>query len=296
MNDVEMHGDTSIFVACRGTDVTPAGYLVERKYPLLGCNNCGLSFLDIPDDDVNEEGFDDYWNDVNEHIYTHSSTISELTTKYNYYFSQLGAPVNKTLLDVGSGAGICVQVAQSLGFAAKGIEPSRRGAELSQKNYPIDVVCGLLSDGDDLPRDVGVVTLWDVIEHVADPQSLLESCCSHLVEGGYLVLETPDEGAFIRRIIRAVSVVEVAGDIKKNMHYRAHRQYFTTAAMEYLLLRSGFSEIRFYKQRTMYGKALLKSSLYGKITPLKRVGLKTVYWLLNRLPLLHNKMVVVAKK
>lgn len=296
MNDIGMRGESSICAACLGTDVTPAEYLVERKYPLLSCNNCGLSFLDIPDGDTTEEGFDDYWNEVNEHIYTHSSTISELTNKYNYYFSQLEVPVKTTLLDVGSGAGICVHVAQNHGFVAMGVEPSRRGAELSQKSYPINVVCGLVSDDDDLPRDFGVVTLWDVIEHVADPESLVKSCGSHLVNGGYLMLETPDEGAFIRRIIRAVSGVRIVGDIKRNIYYRAHRQYFTTAAMEYLLLRCGFREIRFYKQRTMYGKALLKSSLYGKITPLKRIWLRSIYWLLNRLPLLHNKMVVVAKK
>lgn len=283
-------------IACGSDSTKNSDFLVAQQYPLIHCLECGLSFLDLRNELNSDAGFDDYWGDVNEKIYTHPKTIDELQKKYNYYFNQLPSLPNKKLLDVGSGAGICVNAARKYGFDAIGVEPSERGAQLSRKNYSIYVICDLLKEDDDLPRDFGVLTLWDVIEHVPDPVEMVTNCALHLVEEGYLVLETPDEGALIRKIIRRLSTFSRAFDLRNNMYYRAHRYYFTTTAMRKLLERCGFDEIHFYKDRTMYEKALLKARLFRGVTGGKAIMLKSIFWLLKRLPFMQNKMVVIARK
>ena len=160
----------------------------------------------------------------------------------------------------------------------------------------MDVESGLLSKDDALPRDYGVLTLWDVIEHVHDPEDMARTCAAHLETGGYFVLETPDEGAFIRSVIRGLSRLGSVLDLRKNMYYRAHRTYFTCEAMKLLLERSGFTDVRFYKERTMYGKAILKQKLHHKVSGLKEMALRTTYWFLKNLPLTQNKMIVIARK
>jgi len=285
-----------VCITCGSDNTIISDYLVEQKYPLCHCQNCGLSFLELSGEDNTDVSFDDYWGEVNEVIYTHPKTVEELRKKYNNYFDQISDPPNRKFLDVGSGAGICVNAAQSYGFDAMGVEPSERGVQLSRKNYSINVSCDLLRADDDLPRDFGVLTLWDVIEHVHDPEELVSNCALHLVGGGFLILETPDEGAFIRSVIRRLSTFARAFDLRGNMYYRAHRYYFTTNAMKKLLERCGFDEIQLYRERTMYEKALLKARLYGGVTGGKALMLKSIFWLLKRLPLLQNKMVVVARK
>lgn len=287
---------TSQCIACGSTHIATSDFLVSEEYPLLHCMYCGMSFLDVSSEGNTDIEFDDYWNDINERIYTHTNTIAELQNKYKFYFDRISDPVNGRLLDVGSGAGICVNAALQYGFDAMGVEPSEKGVLLSRKNYSINVVHDLLGTDDNLPHDYGVLTLWDVIEHVADPEELLSNCALHLSDKGFLVLETPDEGSIIRSFIRQISKISKSFDMRSNLYYRAHRYYFTQSAMEKLLRRCGFDEIHFYKERSMYEKALLKARYYRKIGRGKEFMLRILFWFLKKLPFLHNKMVVIARK
>ncbi len=285
--------NSNLCMACGSVNITTTNFLASRKFPLCTCNECGLSFLDLPDDD---EEFDTYWDDVNKKIYTHPTVVKELKNKYLNYFNKIQNLPNKNLLDVGSGAGICVNTANELGYKAMGVEPDEIGLNLSKETYSINVVHDLLRPDDDLPRDFGVLTLWDVIEHVPDPEELVTTCAKHLAEHGYLILETPHEGAFIRKIVRILSRISGSFDLRKNMYYRTHRYYFTEAAMRKLLERCGFDEIHFYKDRSMYEKAYLKRKLFVGIKGVKKIAYKILFTLMKRLPFLQNKMVVVARK
>jgi SAM-dependent methyltransferase len=244
-----------------------------------------------------EVPFDDYWDEINERIYTEDAVVRELQDKYSRYLSVIerSAP-NRRLLDVGSGAGIFVAGALARGFEVVGVEPSARAVEISRHRGELPIVRGLLEADDDLPRENGALTLWDVIEHVPDPTALITACAGHLADGGLLVLETPDEGALLRDLVRAAARLGRRFDQRSYLYYRAHRYYFTRRAMEKVLRRGGFDRVDFYRDHTMFEKSLLKLRLYRGLTPRRERLLRAGYGVLRRLPFLGNKMVVVARK
>jgi 2-polyprenyl-3-methyl-5-hydroxy-6-metoxy-1,4-benzoquinol methylase len=103
------------------------------------------------------------------------------------------------LLDVGAGTGMLVEQAVAMGYEAEGVEPSRwmqgrageRGLPVRLGTFPHPQCKG--------PYDV--VTLIDVIEHVADPLGLLRSVREALRPGGLLAVVTPDVRSLAARLL-----------------------------------------------------------------------------------------------
>lgn len=85
--------------------------MVPGEYTLLSCRDCGLTFLELDKDPHTE--FDDYWNDINERIYTEVSVVHALRKKYLKYLDLIKTRVvNTRLLDVGSGVSIFFRCSQ----------------------------------------------------------------------------------------------------------------------------------------------------------------------------------------
>ncbi len=118
---------------CGSADLLDSSYQVIGKFPLSHCANCGLGFLKIDDALSQEDVVDEYWNEINCKIYTTPNVVNELRKKYQFYFLKIKKQVPGTKhLDVGSGAGICVNTGLEMGFDSFGVEPSISGVNLAQ--------------------------------------------------------------------------------------------------------------------------------------------------------------------
>jgi 2-polyprenyl-6-hydroxyphenyl methylase/3-demethylubiquinone-9 3-methyltransferase len=123
----------------------------------------------------------------------------------------------KTALDVGCGGGLLAE-----GLAAKGAHVT--GIDLSEK--PLDVArlhmleSGLAVDyrqvsaetlARELPGHFDVVTCLEMLEHVPDPQSVLNACCQLLKPGGKAFFSTLNRnpGAFLLAIVGAEYVLNL---------------------------------------------------------------------------------------
>lgn len=285
-------------VACGGseikqTDITPE----DGKYLLMECCNCGLRFLLSETYEVLDD--DSYWDDVNKKIYAMPSVLQEFKSKHNYYLkkiTKLSLP-NKRLLDVGSGSGIFINNAKLNGFEVTGIEPSKIAVELSNEIYGLAPIQGYLELDSDLPKDFGIVSAWDVIEHVANPKDFLKVCHAHLAKGGTLILETPDESSLIRKFINIVDSVKKFLNIGNptKIYYASHRYYFTHKSFEILLDDVGFNDVRIYKEHSIYSKATAKKKLYEGHSSFQMIKYHIVFFIL-RMPMFWNKQVVVCTK
>lgn len=121
------------------------------------------------------------------------------------------------VLDVGAGGGEFVSLLSRRGYRASGIEPNRGWAEFARGAYGIDVRVGVLED---VAPDGGrhdAITLFHVLEHVADPVSTLRDLRERLTPGGTLVLEVPN--------------VEYLRGAPTNMFFRAHVHYFSARTL-----------------------------------------------------------------
>ncbi len=92
---------------------------------------------------------------------------------------------------------------------------------------------------EDLDDDYDVVVLADVLEHLVEPQALVETIATAglLAEGGYLVISIPNAGheAVLAELIKGRFTYQDTGLLDST-----HVRFFTLASLRELLERSGF--------------------------------------------------------
>ena len=163
--------------------------------PIWRCRTCGLLFqwpLPDPDDLLKA------YSAVEDPVY-----VGERANRY-YTFQRvlgaLGPARSRRLLDVGAYCGYFVDVARKAGFQAEGTELSvwaaGQGRELGLTVHN-QTVGERAASGD----TYDVVTMWDVVEHLADPRAELEATFGLLAPGGQLHLSTIDAGSRIARAL-----------------------------------------------------------------------------------------------
>lgn len=105
------------------------------------------------------------------------------------------------LLDVGSGPGVFVAEAQRAGFDARGIELSQVAVNEARLNgLPVEQET---IESYDPEKKFEFLTCFDVIEHVLDPRSFLQSAGRLLVPGGRLIMTTPNTRSLTCRLMRS---------------------------------------------------------------------------------------------
>jgi len=107
------------------------------------------------------------------------------------------------LLDIGAAFGFAVSQARRAGWEATGIEISIAAARRAGDAAPgrVLVASALHTPFADAAFDV--VTLWDVLEHLADPHAAIAEVARLLRPGGRLVLTTGDVGSLAARLFGA---------------------------------------------------------------------------------------------
>ncbi len=104
------------------------------------------------------------------------------------------------LLEIGSGYGIFLAAAQDAGYAVRGVELSRTGADHAGLRLGLDVFCGQLGDA---PTDAAdVVCFWDTLEHVPDPVEFLREVRVRLAPDGVFALSIPYFSSVPSKLLR----------------------------------------------------------------------------------------------
>src|SRR4029077_3834385 len=106
---------------------------------------------------------------------------------------------SRTLLDVGCGLGELVRVAVDSGWDARGIELSAEAVAVCRR---FDLPCDTTNFFDPaLDGRYGLITMVELIEHVANPRTFFERAAELLEPGGVLYLTTPNFNALGRRLL-----------------------------------------------------------------------------------------------
>ena len=152
---------------------------------------------------------------------------------------------NKNLLDVGAGSGIFAEIAVSAGWQVTAIDPALELKRLQGCSglTPIKGTTDLIPDG----TLFDVITMWDVVEHAANPTELILDSAKYLKEGGWLVLETGNYKSADR----------VSEDTNHWIYQLDHRWYFSPDSLEQTLSGLGFSEF-------IVTESVLRPNWFGK--------------------------------
>jgi 2-polyprenyl-3-methyl-5-hydroxy-6-metoxy-1,4-benzoquinol methylase len=95
-------------------------------------------------------------------------------------------------LDLGSGYGYFRKALADGGFAHEGIEISQHARRVATELYGFSTLAGTLDNHVGAMSDrYQLITLWDVIEHVANPVALLAGVAHCLSPGGVVAIKTP---------------------------------------------------------------------------------------------------------
>ena len=140
------------------------------------------------------------------------------------------------LLDVGCSSGAFLHTAREMGVRGVGVEPSIEAANAARA-AGLEVYQGFLEELPLAAESFDVITLFEVVEHLRAPLSVLRACHRLLRPGGVIFLKTGNTSSWTVRIQKGKWHYF---DIRK---HGGHVSFFTPHSVAVLAGRSGFEPL-----------------------------------------------------
>jgi len=147
------------------------------------------------------------------------------------------------LLDVGCASGLFLSHALQYGWNVTGIEPNERLCEEARRslNGKGEVQCATLETVH-LEGSFDAIALWDVLEHVPNPQGFLRACRQLLQPNGYLFLNVPDLDSWEARALGG----------RWPLLLPEHLNYFNRESLELCAQRARLTPVQFGRRRAWF--------------------------------------------
>jgi len=176
----------------------------KQDVEILRCRDCGLAFWTPPAGFRAQDLYDGayFGNATASHGYDDYAALEGvLRRNFARRLQRMPPPpVGARLLDVGAAYGFAVSEARRLGWDASGLEVSASAAAAAARLSPGHIVVATASSTPFASASFDAVTLWDVIEHLAEPHDSMAEIARVLRPGGRLVLTTGDVGSAVARL------------------------------------------------------------------------------------------------
>lgn len=144
------------------------------------------------------------------------------------------------LLDIGSGFGMMLQTAKSMGFNATGVEFCKPLADRAREQGFDIYNCDVADMKSELSFDV--ITMMDIIEHLVDPVAILKSLRTRLKPNGELILYTPDHSSLIVSVASWLYRLGRTSAID-NIFACTHTCFFTSKTLQSTVEKAGFEVV-----------------------------------------------------
>jgi 2-polyprenyl-3-methyl-5-hydroxy-6-metoxy-1,4-benzoquinol methylase len=211
---------------------------------LVKCQHCGLVYQNLQKQQkelkgvYNEAyfkssnsirmGYDDYLQD--------KENIERTSSKRLDFIERIIRP--STLLDVGCAYGFFMNIANQRGWRSKGIDIAYPACQYARDSLGLDVLCSDIQTAPLEEYSFGLITLWDVIEHLSNPRQVLGKLHKLLKKRGRLIFTTPDVRSIPARIARHRWIGFKSRD--------EHLWYFSRQTISRLIESSGFKVERIF--------------------------------------------------
>jgi 2-polyprenyl-3-methyl-5-hydroxy-6-metoxy-1,4-benzoquinol methylase len=274
-------------------------WYVIPEFEVLRCRDCGVNFINERVED--NSGF----------VATYDFTVAPLlVTKAANDIRQVEEKLKaagiadlpgRSLLDVGCGIGHFLQQAQGAGWNVSGLDLSPSVAAYAREHRGLSVKSGSIELTTSFPpASFDLITMFGVIEHLANPCCAVEECARLLRPGGVLFIQTPTEDGLMRRVGRLLYWASGGSvDFQVMQLYQmsgGHSICFNRRSMQALMVRYGFDILSL--QPSTYGLRVLLMRFshlpfFKKLA--NRVGTFVLFWL-GRIAGGGNHMTVCAQK
>jgi SAM-dependent methyltransferase len=224
---------------CGHPDSTPE--LGLNTYTLARCLRCSLLYVNpIPSAAFLRAHYEDpsyFCGDDDQGYHDYASMHKALAPHFRRRLQALHMhfPTRGRLLDYGCADGYFLELARAAGWHIDGVELARPMAEKAEAVLKQTIYSDLAASGE---KDLDVITLWEVIEHLPEPMSALRQIFEHLRPGGAIMLSTPNTGHWQARREPAAWTA-----------YRppSHLLYFNQTTLTDTLARAGFVQVQIHR-------------------------------------------------
>lgn len=204
----------------------------QHQIRMVICKECGLVFQNPPLDAKTLAA-----------IYSRKFRVDAPSEKYfriiypdarekiQWIEHHLPKAEKRKVLDIGSSAGVLLNMFQKRQWDTFGVEPSLSFAEYSRKEYGLNVKTGFFQKITFPEIKFDLIVISHVLEHISDPIDFLSIAGGKLRDNGYLFIEVPD----IRR-----PKIKV---LYSSFFASAHLYLFSPATLKMILAKAGFKII-----------------------------------------------------
>lgn len=172
-------------------------------------------------------------------------------------------------LDVGCGSGIILQAAQEQGnWRLQGVEPVAAMADYTAQRLGIEVYSGTFESFSAEEASFDVITMWDVLEHLASPYASIQHVSKLLKQDGYFLFSTPNLTSLDRKLF---------GEAWLGYDLPRHLYLFPDQLLRKALKQNGMEVLDRFCFTGSHGAWYLDFAYLNKLRPNRLLG-----WVLRR--------------
>ena len=225
---------------CRKSDfkffIKTKCYWSKTPLTVVMCKNCGLIFLNPrPDRILGIDYFDKAYSNANgfknHYYYRDNEFIINRNRERFEILKKIDTP-NHNILDFGAGQGHFVKICKENKWDASGTEISLAAIKSAMEHFGIELYTTL---EDFKTKYFGIITLWDVIEHLENPMEVLMNLREYLHDDGFIIIETSNINSYDFLINKR----------KWSYWHIDHYYYYSNITLKFLLDSVGFEVIKF---------------------------------------------------
>ncbi len=296
-------------IVCESHNTRKLFYLKSNGLSALKCRKCGHVFIN--NSPINSDNISDYYtmDDYtgkrqlqSEEWYTEyysncfsnyednlisSFVLKQFQEKADFFEKQF--PQGGRLLDVGCATGVFLDMMQKRGWEVEGTEVSEELASYARKTFSLKIHLKDLTKEELEADPYDAITLFDVIEHIPNPNLLITACRNLLKPDGLLLLRTPTEEGLFRDIAKVI----YAGSLKKIefpmlwFFSFEHLHSFSLKTLTYLLEKHQFVVKKVFREE----ESLERINVPGYIKMIMK-GIELVSRILRK----QHKISVISRK
>jgi SAM-dependent methyltransferase len=167
-------------------------------YRMVRCRWCGL----VRSDPV--LGADDVAQLYRASTFEYGDELDGLRATYRRALARVAelVPERAGLLDIGTGSGFVLELAQDSGWTGlRGVEPSEDAIAKARPDIRPMISQDVMRPGSFEPGSFGAVTMFQVLDHMPDPLALLDECRRVVRPGGVVMAFNHNVTAWSARLL-----------------------------------------------------------------------------------------------
>jgi len=230
----------------------------ESGIDIIKCKNCSHLFSSFE----GEENYDKYfgYEEIKDGDYYYWDRARDMM--YEDFSERFLKNKKGILLDYGCGMGFFIKKIKDIkNWEIKGLEISRQAVNYANIKLNLNnIFCGNINEYNFNDIKFDIITLWDVIEHIKNPDKTINKISKILSNDGILFIHTPNAKL---QLFKA-RLKKILFGMKSNIHYfepKDHLNIYTSNSISILLKRNGFKKIKFIHLKPIKSMSGNRSSL-----------------------------------